>query len=176
MTIKAVDKRNAMIIIDAESYKNVILNVMENNKYYEKIECYNPKKSLNNLSSLLQLHGKVLPDKEIDYLSNFKQKLSLFYRLPKIHTSLLINKACKEFPNLCIYIPTPELKLRPIIAGHCLSYFVDNLLKPFQIYVKCSFMDDFDMLSHLPSTVNEGTLLASLDVINLYTNIPRNYV
>ncbi|XP_036357571.1 uncharacterized protein LOC118762697 [Octopus sinensis] len=106
---------------------------------------------------------------------------SLFYGLPKIHKNLHICKTCKVSPSLCIKVPPhTDLKLRHIIAGpacqtHSLINFLDILLKPFLKYVKSFIRDDLDMLNYLPNTINEGTLLVSFDVVNLYTNIPHDY-
>ncbi|XP_029646732.1 uncharacterized protein LOC115220725 [Octopus sinensis] len=167
--------------MDTEYYKNLILSMLENNTYYEKLTYNNPQKTLKNLSSLFQIHGMGLTTHEIDYLSNFKYSPSLFYRLPNIHKNPLICEACKVSTSLCINVPPPtNLKLRPIIAGpscetHHLSNFLDILLKPLLKYVKSYIRDDLDMLNHLLKTVKDRTLLVSFNMVNLYTNIPHDY-
>ena len=73
-----------------------------------------------------------------------------------------------------------DLKLRPIIAGpscetHRLSNYLDILLKPFLKYVKSYVKDDIDILQYFPKEVTKTTLLASFDVVNLYSNVPHSY-
>lgn len=56
-----------------------------------------------------------------------------------------------------------------------MSHKIDILLKHFLKYVKNLINVDLDMLNHLPSKINEGTLLVSLDVLKIYANIPYDY-
>ncbi|XP_029641447.1 uncharacterized protein LOC115215981 [Octopus sinensis] len=167
--------------MDTEHYKKLVLSMLENEAFYEKIMNYKQQKTMKNLASLILLHGKGLTEKETDYITNFKCKPSLFYILPKIHKSKIINEACKQSPGKYINIQTPEdLTLRPIVAGpacetHRLSNFLDILLKPLLKYIKSFIRNDLDMLEHLPKTIIEEAVLVTLDVINLYTNIPHDY-
>ena len=69
-----------------------------------------------------------------------------------------------------------NLKFRPIVAGpacqtQLLSNLIDILLRPLTKQVKSYLRDTTDFLNHLPSAVPENTLLASLDVESLYSNI-----
>ncbi|XP_029648356.1 uncharacterized protein LOC115222314 [Octopus sinensis] len=136
---------------------------------------------MKNLVSLILLHGKGLIEKETDYITNFKCKPSFFYGLRKIHKSKIINEACKQSTGKYINIQTPEdLTLRSIVAGpacetHRLSNSLDILLKPLLKYIKSFIRDDLDMLEHIPKTINKEAVLVTLDIINLYTNIPHDY-
>ncbi|XP_014774976.1 uncharacterized protein LOC106872478 [Octopus bimaculoides] len=135
---------------------------------------------MRDLKSKLNLYREGLIDKEYDYMTNFKSKTSQFYGIPKIHKSEKISNACRIATDIIIKVPTPyDLKLRLIIAGpacetHRLNNFLDALLKPFLKNVKSYIRDDLDMLNHLPETINKSTLLVSVDVLNLYSNIPHN--
>ena len=69
-----------------------------------------------------------------------------------------------------------DLIFQPIVAGpacetHRLSNLIDILLKPYIQKVKSYIRDDIDFLSHIPTTVPQGSLLVSFDVVNFYTNI-----
>ena len=78
-------------------------------------------------------------------------------------------------------MPHPkDFKLRPIVAGptcetHRISNFLDILLKPYLKYVKSYVKDDIDILRYIPRQVSKDTILASFDVVNLYSNIPHEY-
>ena len=55
---------------------------------------------------------------EIDYVTNFEISESLFYGLPKIHKSSLINNECLNNTSYHIQIIDPkDLKFRPKVAG-----------------------------------------------------------
>ncbi|XP_029648835.1 uncharacterized protein LOC115222656 [Octopus sinensis] len=169
LTIKEADKGSAVVLMDTEHYKKLVPSILENEAFYEKVINYKQQKTMKNLASLILLHGKGPREKETDYITNFKCKPSLFYGLPKIHKSKIINEACKQSPGKCINIQTPEdLTLRPIVAGpacetHRLSNFLDILLKLLLKYFKSFIRDDLDMLEHLPKTINEEAVLVTLD-------------
>lgn len=99
LIIKEADKGSTVIVMDLENYKSLILFMVENYIIYEKIEHYNPQKTLKNLSSLLRIHGNGLTEKEIDYLSKFKYRPHLFYKLPKYEKEIHILVVCKDFPS-----------------------------------------------------------------------------
>ena len=181
LIIKEADKGSAVVIMDTEYYKQLILNMLQDNNYYEIVQRYNQNRIMNNLKVILHLYKKCLTDKELDYLTNFQAKTSNFYGLPKIHKSKMINVKCEQLSSSYVQINRPtDLKLRPIVAGPIcetshLSNFLDILLKPFLSHVRSFIRDDLDMLNHLPEMVNEETIFVSFDVVNLYTNIPHDY-
>ena len=69
------------------------------------------------------------------------------------------------------------MKFRPIVGGpnsssQRLSHLLDIILKPLCPEVPSFVRDDIDFLNHLPKTVDRGSILATFDVVSLYTNIP----
>jgi len=82
-----------------------------------------------------------------------------FYTLPKIHKKIPIG--------------------RPIVSGssgpiECISSFVDSLLQPIAIKQKSYLKDTNDFINFIENTpMTNNTLLATLDVSSLYTNIPH---
>ena len=179
--IKEADKGSAVVVMDIQYYRQLVLKMLKDDTYYETVKKYNSKKIMQKLVVLLNLYRKGLTDKEVDYICNFKCKTSNMYGLPKIHKSKIISEECSKAESVCVNIQSPpDLSLRPIIAGpacetHRLSNFLDILLKPFLRYVDSFVRDDIDMLNHLPKTVSENTLIVSFDVVSLYTNIPHNF-
>ena len=111
----------------------------------------------------------------------FQCKTSNFYGLPKLHKSKAIEEKVKEAKDFYLHMPHPkDFKLRPIVAGptcetHRISNFLDILLKPYLKYVKSYVKDDIDILCYIPRQVSKDTILASFDVVNLYSNIPHEY-
>ena len=96
----------------------------------------------------------------------------MFYGLPKIHKSQLINNKCTQIDGEYLELLEPEdLTFRPIVAGpacetHRLSNLIDILLKPF--IEKVSYVrDDIDFLKHIPESVPQNTLLVTFDVASL---------
>ncbi|KAL5013459.1 hypothetical protein ScPMuIL_007729 [Solemya velum] len=88
---------------------------------------------------------------------------------------------CEETKLPYIEMMKPDnLKLRPIVAGpanktHRLSSFLDLLLKTFLKHIPSYIRDDIDFLQHLPQSVEEDTVLVTLDVVGLYSNIPHDF-
>ncbi|XP_029653803.1 uncharacterized protein LOC115226989 [Octopus sinensis] len=59
-----------------------------------------------------------------------------------------------------------------VIIRNCLRNFIDIILKPLCTYIAIFIRFDIDFLSHLPKTTETNSVLLSLDVVSLYTNIP----
>ena len=57
-----------------------------------------------------------------------------------------------------------------------ISQFVDHFLNPISMKVRSYLRDTNDFLHHINQigTVEEGTLLVTMDVTSLYTNIPND--
>ena len=106
---------------------------------------------------------------------------SNFYGLPKIHRSQLITNAIKEQNSEVVSInETQDLKIRPIVGGpKCptrkLSELIDALLKPFLKHVKSYIRDSIDFLNKCDRNTDRNTVIATFDVVGLYTNIPHTF-
>ena len=73
-----------------------------------------------------------------------------------------------------------DLKLQPIVAGPTcptqpLSDLLDKILKSFILHVKRYIRVNIDFLERCSRVNKENTILATFDVISLYTNIPYAY-
>ena len=86
-------------------------------------------------------------------------RIPIFYTLTKIHK--------------------PKPVGRPIISGcegptEKISSFVDSLLQPISRQRKSHLKDTTDFINFIEETkVSENTILVSMDVTSLYTNIPQ---
>ena len=177
--IKEADKGGAVVIMDRDYYKSMCLSMLEDSKYYEKIQTYDSKEVMKKLETIVDKHGQKLTAKEADYLLSFNVKTSNFYGLPKIHKNQVINDKCKNSDSSYISVESPtDLKIRPIVAGpscetHRISYLLDVLLKPYVDKVQSYIRDTIDFLNTIPEKVNTESILVSFDVTNLYSNIPH---
>ena len=121
----------------------------------------------------------ILTKLKIDYFTNFSASTSSFYGLPKICKSALISEATAKQNEEYVEVlePTGINKLRPIVAGptcptQLLSDLSDKIIKPFILHVIYS---NIDFLERFSKVNDKNTILATFDVISLYTNIPHAY-
>ena len=109
-----------------------------------------------------QLHqNNFIDDKTKKWFSQMRDppRIPIFYTLTKIHK--------------------PNPVGRPIISGcegptERLSFFVDKLLQPIAQKQKSYLKDTTDFVNFIEKTkVSQDTILVSMDVTSLYTNIPQ---
>ena len=112
---------------------------------------------MSNMNAQKEMSKKVK-----DFLLDFPMHTSRFYLLPKIHKGKF---------------PPPG---RPIISGNgCpterISQFVDFFMKELSPKGPSFLKDTTDFLQtlHAVGKTPPGTLLVTLDVTSLYTNIPK---
>ena len=177
--IKEADKGNAVVIMDRVYYRDKILEMLEDNIYYELSNDKADRQTINMIKKLLNKHKSELFEEEIDYMSNFTFSQSYFYGLPKIHKSEEISNAIHAQNNEYVELLRPDdLKFRPIVGGpnsvtQRLSHFIDIILKPLCRVVPSFVRDDLEFLNHLPTSVSANSELVTFDVVSLYTNIPH---
>ena len=165
--------------MNKEFYKTKLLEMLEDKSFYKQIENQTTKKTMKKLKKVVSLLKEITRN-ERNYLLDFECKSSMFYGLPKIHKSKLINKECTQIVGEYLELLDPEdLTFRPIVAGpacetHRLSNLIDILLKPFISKVQSYVRDDIDFLKYVPKIVPQNTLLVSFDIVSLYTNISHD--
>lgn len=165
LILKPADKGSGIVIMDRQFYTQGIQNYLDSSpNFFRKINS-DPTTSIllaltDSLSKLKQ-YGTI-DKKTFDILQPIKEKARCpyLYGLPKIH----------KLP----------VAFRPIVSGNGhpterLSIFLDFLLQPFvplnHLYLKDSSAL-LKILSELPSLNPKQTILFSLDVVGMYTNIP----
>lgn len=140
------------------------------------------KKNIQKVKRLLKDHqtSSNITTNETDFLTKFGFRESVFYGLPRIHKSKRNTNAIKMQNNAYITCIKPDdLTFRHIVGGpnaptQQLSHLIDILLKPLCSEVKSYVRDDLDFLRYLPNKVNQHAKLVTMDVTNLYTNIPTD--
>lgn len=165
IVIKPADKGGAVVVQDRQDYVNEGLRQLADVKVYKILENDKSLVFLQEISRFLEYcvrEGEI--DKQIlDYLTNFEPRTSRLYFLPKIHKKTL---------------PPPG---RPVVSANgCaterISEFVDFFLKPYVQKTKSYIKDSTDFLRKLDAIkqVPCDSILFTLDVVSLYTNIPTN--
>ena len=164
IVIKQADKGGAVVIMNRTDYIKEGLRQLSDDKFY--IET--PSDLTSTHYNAIEKKAKdMLNNEEIDiscydYLIKTPVRTAQFYMLPKIHK------------NKC----TPPG--RPIVSGNgCpterISEFVDYFLQPGVKKISSYIQDTTDFLRMLQTigTLPENTMLVTLDVSSLYTNIPN---
>ena len=163
--IKPADKGGSLVLWPSTSYLNEAHKQLQNEKHYKKVQ-NNP---IPTLSSHIQKYlQKIKDNKHIDHttykylLPKNPPRTPPLYLLPKIHK--------------------PNMPGRPIISG-CdsptdkLSSFVDHFIKPLVPEIPSYIKDTnhfLEIIFNIPVPIPPTTLLVSIDVTSLYTNIPHD--
>ena len=82
--IKEVDKGGGIVIMNTESYKPKILEMLSDENYYKPIPGSNQLQIFNKIKTLTTENIRMTRN-EINFLLKFECKTSTFYGLPKIH-------------------------------------------------------------------------------------------
>ena len=165
ITIKPADKGGAIVVQNTKDYIKECNRQLTDQNFYKQIDKDPTTKFNNTIKSTLQ---NAVKKNDID--ADFSKLLiernptaARFYTVPKIHK--------------------PNNPGRPIISGNgCptekISVFVDSFLQPLAMDLDSYVQDDIDFLRHIEDINNndlitEDTLLCTMDVSALYTNIPH---
>ena len=116
--------------MNKEFYKRKLLQILEDKSFYKQIDNQALKDTMNKIKKVMRLAPEITLHEQ-NYLLDFECKSSMFYGLPKIHKSKLINNECTKIDGEYLELLDPEdLTFRPIVAGpacetHRLSYLID---------------------------------------------------
>lgn len=163
VTIKPADKGSGVVIMNTCDYIHEALRQLADTDFYQSLD---RDRTLDLSDRIATVLNNMRTDKEIDkkcfeYLIPSKPRPGRFYLLPKIHKGKL---------------PPPG---RPIISAigspsEKISEFVDFFLQPLLCSIP-SYVKDTGHFVHLINKLGplpENTILVTLDVTSLYTNIP----
>ena len=161
IVIKPADKGSSVVVQDTEDYIAEAERQLSDNRFYQKLD-HDPTKEHEEAvcKTLYAMHDAgYIDEKTLQYLLPDNSKPGRFYLLPKIH---------KE--------GNPG---RPIISANQhptekISEFIDYHLRPFVNKLPSYIQDTTDYINKTPKhNLPGGTLLLTLDVVSLYTNIPH---
>ena len=165
IVIKPADKGSSIVIMNRADYLREGYKQLSDANFYTHMEEDLTKKHMDEIKGLVEdLYQNTEIDETVkDYLTRDTGKTARFYLLPKIHKNIL---------------PPPG---RPVVAGigsptEKISQFVDHFLNPVSMKVRSYLKDTNEFLRILNRTpiLKPGTLLVTMDVCSLYTNIPND--
>jgi predicted GIY-YIG superfamily endonuclease len=161
--IKPADKGSAVVVMNREDYISEASRQLSDARFYQKLD-HDPTleyaKIITNVIDEAYQSGHI-DQQTKNYLSPENPRAGRFYLLPKIHK--------QGNPG------------RPIISGNGhpterISEYLDHFMRPHVHKLPSYLQDTTDYLikSKASEPLLPDTLLASLDVTSLYTNIPHN--
>ena len=162
MVIKPADKGSAVVVMDRDHYVSEAERQLNDSTYYELVDHDPTIEVAKKVSEAVEemFDDGYITEKIMRYLIVDQPKAGRFYLLPKIHKA-----------------GNPG---RPIVSanGHPteeISEFVDLHLQPHVNSLPSYLKDTTDYLRNLQESgpILPETLLVSLDVTSLYTNIPH---
>ena len=163
LLFKKGDKGAGIVIMDLCDYQNKIENMLSDTQTYTTI---NQDKTLQTKekadNAIYNLYKKgYLTKKQLNYFTNFEPKCPIFYGIPKIHK--------------------PNVPLRPIVSQingptSKLNELVDFYLTEAEKQIPYLLQDttSFINLINKQKDITDKTILVTLDVVSLYTNIPND--
>ena len=148
--------------MNKRDYENKITQMISDPITYTKTnidDTVNTKQQADSLLLHLQNKGYI-NEKQLTYLTNFEPKCPIFYGIPKIHK--------------------PNWPLRPIVSqingpSSKLNELVDKYLYIAEKSIPYLLQDTTAYLQVLESNkhCSPETLLVTMDIVSLYTNIPH---
>lgn len=172
IVVKKADKGSTIIVLDREQYIKEVESQLSSTLHYEKLSEPITPKITSKFNEILDtmLHKKLITRKIRDFLYAPREaRTRVFYALPKVHKN-------PDAWFLAHRIP----KSRPIVSdcgSHTerISQFIEAHLTPYSIIHPSYVKNTYDFLDKIKTAnISENTLLISLDVDNLFTNIPND--
>lgn len=164
IVITKADKGGAVVVQDVAEYVKEANRQLADTNFYKKLKenptSVNAALVENALDDLK--HRSLLEGKLADKLKPVNPRTPQMYLLPKIHK--------------------PNNPGRPVVSSvgchtEKISKFVDHHLQSMNKNLESHVQDTTDLvkkLENLPESPKEDTILVTLDVRSLYTNIPNN--
>ena len=163
IVLKKADKGTTTVIMSKCDKIQDAQTQINNSQHYKPLRNLMTVETSQRVHELVaQLHqNNFIDDKTKKWFSQMRDppRIPIFYTLTKIHK--------------------PNPVGRPIISGcegptERLSFFVDKLLQPIAQKQKSYLKDTTDFVNFIEKTkVSQDTILVSMDVTSLYTNIPQ---
>jgi hypothetical protein len=157
ITTKPVDKGSATVVMNTSDYIDAAEKQLSGQRYYKQVQSDPTSKHAKEIAKTLSemKRHEYIDDKTFEHLDTTDVKAGRFYLQPQTH---------KE-------------GYRPIIStnGHPterISGFLDYHMRPFVTALPSYVHDTTDYLSKTKQS--ENTLLLTMDVVLLYTNIPHD--
>ncbi|XP_055997948.1 uncharacterized protein LOC130047308 [Ostrea edulis] len=162
IVIKKADKGSTVVVLDKEMYLAEAHKQLSDERFYKKLESDPTKKFSATITTTLKdmYKNEEIGVNVFETLRPMDCRPEQLYLLPKIHK--------EGMPG------------RPIVSaiGHPtekISEFLDLHLRPHVEKLQSSLKDTTDYINKTPSSnLPDNTLLVTMDVTSLYTNIPHD--
>ena len=163
IVIKPTNKASAVVVLSREDYVMKAEQQLNDTNYYQKLENDPTSAFAEEIKrTVIAMFDRGLINKHTkDFLAPRSPKIASLYLLPKLHK--------------------PDIPGRPIVASNGsptenISCFVDYFLQPLTVGIPSYIWDTTDFLNKLHELplLPSGSLLVTLDVSSLYTNIPHD--
>ena len=163
--IMKADKGGSVCVVNTNSYKEKMLDMLSDSKTYtitDNVDLKQSKEEVDKLFNFLYHQGFISKRQHRHFLQN-RAKLPVLYGLPKIH------KLNWPLRPICSQIDSPTYKL---------SKFVDYLLTTAEKSIPNLLQDTTRFLQLLKTLAptTENTILFTIDVTSLYTVLPHKMV
>jgi hypothetical protein len=162
ITIKRADKGGGITIMDTDCYIDKVFTMLQDKNTYLQVDDDLVQVKFQEAKQLTaEMHKRnFITDKQYTYLTNFTPKCPIFYGIPKIH------KENWPLRPICSQIDSPSSKINEL---------VDKLLSTAEGSIPYLLQDTTAFLNILQTHKlhNKSTLLVTMDVTALYTNIPH---
>ena len=163
LIIKKADKGSAVTIMNTVDYVRECLRQLNDTNYYTELD-HDPTADYNKLIQTdlekLRILG-FIDQKTLKVLSTKDPRTPTFYILPKIHKTHIPGRPILS-ANGC-----PTEKISGFVDSHIRQYVPST---PSYIKDTTHFLQ---ILETIPQPLPPNTLLVTLDVSSLYTNIPH---
>ena len=185
IVIKPADKGGRFVIMNKDNYMQETCTQLRDGRFYQKLD-NDPTPTLTNKLKLLI--NELQPNLQNDVLKLIPShpRPATFYTIPKVHKlpNLVVSTCPSSNPdNFIIEAQRRNINPpgRPIVSGigtltEYVSAFVDRELQPLLANIPSYIKDTTDFLNKLSRFNNlpDNTILVTLDVTALYSNIPHN--
>ena len=163
ITVKKCDKGGGIAVMDTEEYRDKIYDMLKDTRTYTKtnyddtnIVKLEADKHIDKL-----FNNGLINRKQLEYLVDFIPRCPIFYGLPKIH------KPNWPLRPIVSQIDGPTSRLNELVDKY-LAVAENNI--PYLLQDTTAFINLLNKHKH----IKDNTILVSMDVVSLYTNIPQD--
>ena len=162
VVLKKADKGSAVVLMNSNDYVQEINRQLSNQENYIKLHDDPTDRFSNNILEVIMSMRDLdyIDDNTFDYLNIPKPKPGRFYILPKIHRAHIPGRP------ICFICQHPSEHISQFLDFHIRKY-VNTL--PTYIRDTQDFILKLKQLGGIPL----GSILCTMDVTSLYTNIPN---
>lgn len=165
LRIMRADKGSGIVLMEQDKYTRILLNDLNNSEFYAMATLTDVLRAFKHIDrTIIALHkSKQICDVIADFLTVSEPQLGKFFGIPKIHKD--------QFnPPFRHIVSNKKTKTEGI------AEFIDFVLNPLVQVSPYFLRDSWDFLNLLflnPPT-DEHTILVTLDIESLYSNIPHD--